>query len=450
MITARSLATHILLHLEQKAAHPDRLIRAMLERHSRLDERDRALLTELVYGVLRRQGRLDWHIDVLSRVSPRKIDPGVRIILRLALYQILFLDRIPHHAAVNEAVKMARSGHPSHVAGFVNGLLREALRRQEAESWEFPSAEEQPAAHLAVIQSHPRWLVERLLKNLGFDETRALLEADNTVAPLVLRVNPLKATVDAVIRELEGLSAHAALSPYLPWAVRMSGLRQDVSRLRVFEEGWVQVQDEASQIISLLLAPEPGGRVLDLCAGFGGKSSHLGILMENRGEIVSVDQSAWKLEELRQNAERQGVAIVRTTAADALELKPEEIGLFDRVLLDAPCTGFGTLRRNPDIKWRRHLKDPYRFSQLQGALLRNAAAFVKPGGVLVYATCTVLPDENEEVIHAFLANHPHWEAMPVVDMLPESCRAMADGAFFRSWPHRHGVDGFFGARLRPL
>lgn len=448
MITARSLATHILLHLEKKAAHPDRLIRALLERHGRLDERDRALLTELVYGVLRWQGRLDWHIDALSRVSPRKIDPGVRIILRMALYQIFFLDRIPPHAAVNEAVKMARSGHPAHVAGFVNGLLREALRRQEAESWEFPPVAEQPAARLAVVLSHPRWLVERLLKNLGFEETQALLEANNTVAPLVLRVNSLKATADAVMSELQGLGVKAGPSPYLSSAVRISGLRQDVSRLLLFEEGRVQVQDEASQIISLLLAPESGERVLDLCAGFGGKSSHLGILMGNRGTIVSVDQSAWKLEELGQNAERQGVSIIRTVAADALELKPAEWGLFDRVLLDAPCTGFGTLRRNPDIKWRRHLKDPYRFSQLQGALLRHAAEFVRPGGALVYATCTVLPDENEEVIRAFLADHPEWEASPVVDVLPESCRAMVDGAFFRSWPHRHGVDGFFGARLR--
>lgn len=446
MISSRSLAYQVLLHLNRKVSHPDRLIRAMLERHSRLDERDRALLTELVYGVLRWQGRLDWHIDQLSKIKPKKIDPEVRILLRLALYQILLLDRIPPHAAVNETVKLAKATQPPHLVGFVNALLREALRRENA--WNWPPEEKDPAAFLAVTTSHPLWFVQKCLKELGPEETRALCLANNAIAPMALRVNTLRTSTSEVIQALRGRGIEADPSPLLPHAVRVSGFRQDISRLPLFQEGWVQVQDEASQLVSLLVSPRPGERVLDLCSGFGGKSTHLGILMKNEGEILAVDQSAWKLEELRRNAERQGVDIVKILANDVLELNPGKTGEFDRVLLDAPCSGFGALRRKPDIKWRRHLKDPYRFSQLQKKLLDQASSFVKKGGVLVYATCTFFAEEDEGVAGYFADGHPGWNVEPAGNFLPESCGAMVEGDFFKSWPHRHGLDGFFGARWR--
>ncbi|GKT08211.1 16S rRNA (cytosine(967)-C(5))-methyltransferase RsmB [Desulforhabdus sp. TSK] len=446
MINARSLAYQILLHLNRKAAHPDRLIRAMLERHSRLEERDRALLTEMVYGVLRWQGRLDWHIDQLSRVSAKKIAPEIRILLRLALYQILILDRIPPHAAVNETVNLAKATQPPHVVGFVNALLREALRR--GADWNWPSEEEDPAGRLAVMTSYPPWFIQKCLKELGADETSMLCRASNTIAPMTLRVNTLRTSASEVLQWLRGRDMDAEPSPYLPDAVRITALRQDISRLPIFQEGWIQVQDEASQLISHLAAPQPGERILDLCAGFGGKSTHLGILMGNVGEVLAVDHSPWKLEELRQNAARQGVGIVKILAGDVLELKPEAIGTFDRVLLDAPCSGFGALRRKPDIKWTRHLKDPYRFSQLQKSLLAHASRFVKEGGVMVYATCTFFREEDEGVAEDFSAAHPGWDVQPAGSCLPEGAQSMVEGVFFKSWPHRHGTDGFFGARWR--
>jgi 16S rRNA (cytosine967-C5)-methyltransferase len=446
MINSRSLAYQILLHLNRKAAHPDRLIRAMLDRHSRLEERDRALLTEMVYGVLRWQGRLDWHIDQLSRVSAKKIAPEIRILLRLALYQILMLDRIPPHAAVNETVKLAKASQPPHVVGFVNALLREALRR--GGDWNWPSEEADPAGRLAVTTSYPLWFIQKCLKELGAEETSRLCQASNMIAPMTLRVNTLRTSASEVLQWLRERDMEAELSPYLPHAVRITTLRQDISRLPIFQEGWIQVQDEASQLISHLAAPRPGERILDLCAGFGGKSTHLAILMENVGEVVAVDHSPWKLEELRQNAARQGVGIVKILAGDVLELKPEAIGYFDRVLLDAPCSGFGALRRKPDIKWTRHLKDPYRFSQLQKSLLAHASGFVKEGGVLVYATCTFFREEDEGVAEDFSVAHPGWEVQPAGSCLPEGAHSMVEGAFFKSWPHRHGTDGFFGARWR--
>ncbi len=446
MINARNLAYQILLHIQKDASHPDRLIRGMLNRHSLLEERDRALLTELVYGVLRWQGRLDWHIDQLSRTSPGRIDPAIRILLRLALYQLLMLDRIPEHAAVNEAVKIARSTQPPHLVKFVNAILREAIRREG--HWEWPPVEKKPVEYLSIASSHPRWVVDRFIREFGYETAESFCAANNTVAPVTLRVNSLKASTAEVIQRLAEKSIHADRSPYLPDAIRISGLRQDLGGIPIYRAGWIQAQDEASQMISHIVAPQGGERILDLCAGFGGKSAHMGMLMGNEGEIVSVDKSAWKLEELHGNSERLGIGIIRPVTADIMELPPEGMGTFDRVLLDAPCTGFGTLRRNPDIKWRRNVKDPYRFSRLQGELLGRAALFVKGGGILVYSTCTVFREENEGVAQFFTDSHPDWVPEPVDDRLPEACLGMSDGFHFRSWPHLHGIDGFFAAMWR--
>ena len=444
MTNARRLAYQVLLNLEKQASYPDRLMRAGLQRHPELKDEDRALFTELVYGVLRWQGTLDWHIDQLSSVKPQKIAPEIRLLLRLALHQILHLDRIPDHAAVNEAVKIAKASQPPHVAGFVNAILREAIRREGR--WDWPSAESEPDEFLAVTTSHPRWFVQRCLKDLSFDDTRCLCQANNTIAPLVLRANPRRIPAVELVERLRAAGVHAEPSPCLPNAVRLSGFRQDLAGLPGHKEGWFQVQDEASQLVSLILGPQPGERILDLCAGFGGKTTHIGMLMANAGEIVAVDHSSWKLQELQQNARRQGLAHITTVAGDARELLPAKLGSFDRVLLDAPCSGFGTLRRKPDIKWRRHPKDPYRFSQLQRELLQLASLFVREGGILVYATCTIFTEEDEQVAEDFGRCHEDWALEGAADFLPETCRDMVQGNYFKSWPHRHQVDGFFAAR----
>jgi len=446
MVSPRNLAHQILLHLEQRASHPDRLIRTALERHSAMDERDRALLTEMVYGVVRWRGRLDWHIDQLSKVSPGKIAEPVRILLRLALYQMLFLNRVPDHAAVNETVNIAKTSQPPHVVRFINAILREAGRR--GGDWKWPSEESNLAEYLAATTSNSLWFVHKCLDQIGPEETRLFLEASNRVAPAVFRVNTLKATRAHVIESLAEAGIEAVPSPVLLHAVRVPVMRRDILQTAAYREGWIQAQDEASQLITHLLSPAPEERVLDLCSGFGVKSTHIAIFMENEGEVLSVDNSAWKLEELENNAQRQGVRIIRTLAEDILQLKPESTGLFDRVLLDAPCTGFGAIRRNPDIKWRRHPKDPYRMSQLQKEMLAQASRFVKSGGTLVYSTCTVFTDENEGVAKQFSEDHPEFRQESAGDFLPESCSGMISGPLFRSWPHRHDVDGFFAARWK--
>lgn len=446
MINARTLAYQLLLHAEQNLSHPDRLIRTTLERHPHLDDRERALFTELVYGVMRWQGRLDWHIDQLSTVKPKKVLPSIRVLLRLALYQLLFLDRIPAHAAVNEAVKLAHASHPPHLAGFVNGILRGAIRRGDA--WDWPSSHQQPVDHLAVTTSHPAWLVARWLQELSVTETEALCHANNQVAPLVFRVNLLKADAAQVLGWCRDAGIRAEPSPILTNAIRLTGPRQDMGGSDIHRQGWVQIQDEASQLVGHLVATQPGERVLDLCSGFGAKTTHMGMLMGNQGSITAVDESAWKLEQLQLNAARQGIDIVETVPANILELDVELWQRFDRVLLDAPCSGFGTLRRNPDIKWRRHPKDPYRFAQLQGQLLSQAAHFVKQGGVLVYATCTLLREENEGVVEQFAANHPQFSLEEAAGLLPQSEPVTHAGPFLKTWPHRHDMDGFFAVRWR--
>lgn len=446
MVNSRILAYQILLHLDRKAAHPDRLIRTVLDRHSQMDERDRALLTELVYGVVRWQGRLDWHIDRLSRVRPEKIAGPVRVLLRLALYQMLFLDRVPDHAAVNETVQIAKTGQPPHVVGFINALLREAARK--GGDWDWPPAEKAPAEHIAVMASQPLWFVRKCIGEIGVEETRLLSEAGNRIAPAVFRVNTLKATRSHVIESLREEEMEPVPSTYLLHAVRVEHVRRDITRSAAHREGWIQAQDEASQLVSHIVAPARGERILDLCSGFGVKSTHLAIFMENEGEILSVDKSAWKLQELEKNARRQSVTIIRTLAEDILQLRPEAVGHFDRVLLDAPCTGFGAVRRNPDIKWNRHPKDPFRLSRVQKELLAHASRFLRPGGILVYATCTVFSDENEMVAEHFSSGHPGFRLERAADRLPPSCAAMTSGAYFRSWPHKHDVDGFFAARWR--
>ncbi|MDR3569506.1 MAG: 16S rRNA (cytosine(967)-C(5))-methyltransferase RsmB [Syntrophobacteraceae bacterium] len=470
MVTSRILAYHILLHLEQKAPHPDRLIRTTLERHSRLDERDRALLTELVYGVLRWRGRLDWHIDQLSRTRADKIAPQVRVLLRLALYQILFLDRIPDHAAVNDAVEVAKSSQPPHVIRFINALLREAARRGanpesaapdlEAAAatahiapppagarWNWPDPRKDPAACMAVMTSHPVWLTSRMIAEIGLEEAGLFFEASNRIAPAVFRINTLRTSREEAIASLLQEGIDATPSARLEHAIRVTAPRRDMTGTNAFRQGLIQSQDEASQIVSLLLFPEPGERVLDLCGGLGVKSSHIAMLMKNEGEVLTVDTSAWKLDEARKNGQRQAITIIRTLAEDVLSLQPQSTGLFDRVLLDAPCTGWGSVRRKPDIKWRRHIKDSYRLSLIQKELLIHAAAFVKPGGVLVYATCTVFREENESVAQ-HLESNTDLALEPALEHLPPLCREMTSGPYYRSWPHKHDQDGFFSARWR--
>jgi len=440
----RRLAVEILNRIDEAAAYAEPLLDAALSGAALANPHDRGLLTELVYGTLRMRGRLDWIIGQLYRGDAAALETGVRNILRTGLYQLCYTDRIPPFAAVNEAVGIAGKTCPA-ASGLVNALLRTALRKKDAIAW--PNMAKDPGKAISVIHSHPRWLVERWLDEFGIDETIAICRANNVVPPVALRVNSLKASREQAVAVLaqEGLTVEpAAFSPDgLLLVSPAAGLRETAP----WREGLIRIQDEASQLIALLLSPEPGDSLLDLCAGTGGKTLHLAALMENRGRVTAVDLQPDKLRQLQEETERLGMTIVEAYAADAAAPPETFRGFFDRVLLDAPCSGLGTLRRNPEIRWRLAPADIEKCSQIQKRLLASAADCVRPGGRLVYSVCTATPEENEAVIEDLLKDRSDFSLIkpPIAGGI--SPELIDPAGFFRSFPHRHGTDGFFGALL---
>jgi 16S rRNA (cytosine967-C5)-methyltransferase len=322
----------------------------------------------------------------------------------------------------------------------VNAILRNVLREKERIAW--PPMVKDPGRAIAVLHSHPRWLVERWLDRYGIDETIAVCRANNAIPPLAVRVNSLKTSRETAVAALAAEGITAEPTRFSPDGILLTTPAAGLRERAVFRDGLIRVQDEASQFVARLCAPQPGDRVLDLCAGAGGKTLHLAALMKNRGKITAVDLHPEKLRLLAVEASRLGVTIVETQPGNATRIPEAFREAFDRVLFDAPCSGLGTLRRNPEIRWRITPDDLEKCAQTQRRLLRSAALCVKPGGRLVYTTCAVTPEENENIAADFLAGHPVFTRMAPEGIPPELIDA--DG-FFRTFPHRHGMDGFFGA-----
>ena len=447
-MSPRAIAMHTLLQVARHASFPDALLDVYFKEHPGLDPRDRALVTQLVYGVLRWQGRLDWIIDQQINIRPDKMALPVRLILRLATYQLLFLDRIPSAAAVNEAVEFAKLGQPQHIVRFVNGVLRAIARKSQMLRETGPEGD--PGERLAVYHSYPLWLVQRWLSEFGYEETEALCIANNQVAPTTIRVNTLRTTPEALTAELQDLGFSVKAGDLAPEALHLKGIRSDLSSLLQYQRGEFQVQDEASQLIAYLVQPQSGERLLDACAGLGAKSTHLAQLMGNRGSITALDNQGWKLSRLTENARRLQISCIEPLEADILDLDlAGKQGRFDRILLDAPCTGLGVLRRNPDIKWKVRPKDFYRLHLLQKQMLSCLAPLLAARGVLVYSTCTFSVEENETTLKDFLSCHPQFYVESARSYLPAGCETAVNrvGAL-QTWPQRHAVDGFYAVRLR--
>jgi 16S rRNA (cytosine967-C5)-methyltransferase len=437
---ARYEAFRVLVRVERDGAFAAPLL-ASDRRVGGLSPEDRRLAHELVLGVLRWRGELDYLVNVTVGRPAEKLDLPVRVALWLGLYQLRHLDRVPAHAAVNESVELVKNGKRWRAAPLVNAALRAAMRdRPEAPD----DRVRDPLNRMAIALSHPRWMLERWVARLGPEEAEALARADNDPPAHALRVNPLRAP--SLARALEQLSddgVEVRASSLAPGAyVVERGHLTPASR--AVREGWVYLQDEASQLVASLVGARAGERVLDVGAAPGGKSSQLAAAMGNDGLVVAVDLHPARLATLAETCRRLAARVVRPLAADASRDLPLAEGVaFDRVLVDAPCSGTGTLRRNPEIRWRLTPADPARFGALQGSLLDAAAGRVRPGGRLVYSTCSVEPEENEEVVAAFLGRHPEFALAP--GAVPEALRT-ADG-HLRTWPHRHGSDGFFAAVL---
>ncbi|MCA1962039.1 MAG: 16S rRNA (cytosine(967)-C(5))-methyltransferase RsmB [Desulfomonile sp.] len=418
-----------------------------LENSRLLSPEDRGLIAELVYGVLRWQARLDGIIRRCSDHPLSHIKPSVRQILRIGLYQLFLLDRVPDHAAVDEAAKLAQSRFGKPTVGFVNAVLRRALRERER----VDPLPKQDAGSLAAYYSHPTWLVRQWFLELGPAHTERVLRQNNTRVPIVVRVNVLKTTPEqlAALWRSHGVKCEPVSG--LPYALKITVGRGPVHLLPGFEEGLFVVQDAAAQIIAPLVRVQPGDRVLDACAAPGGKTSHLAAHAAGEASIIAVEFDPERVRDLEANLFRLGVTTVRVIAGDVSD--PEfmrSLGSFDRVLLDPPCTNLGVLRHNPEARYRTKPGDSARFAEFQSRMLRAVSQTVRVGGTLVYSVCTVSSEETTGVIQQFLDEQPGFLLEPIAPAEVPSREFIRPKGYFNTFPSPRdfALDGFFAARLR--
>ena len=364
------------------------------------------------------------------------------------MYQVIFMSRVPESAAVDEAVKQVKSKQPRHVVSFVNGILRAICRRKDAAL--FPDPEKDRVLYLSRFHSYPEWLVVKWNRELGMEVTESLLAAGNRIPDLVLRTNQLKISRPELLERLKEEGILGSPTPLSPQGLRVEDLRGRVDELPSFRDGLFQVQDEAAQIASFLLAPQSGEAVLDVCAGFGGKSTHLAELMKDRGRVIALDRDARRLLSLEVNRIRLGIKNIFPLTADATqEISSLFRTRFDAILIDAPCSGLGVLSRHPDAKWNKREADLGRLADLQQTIISKAIPLLRKGGKLLYVVCTISEEENEEVVCQSLESHREIALCDLREQAPEWAQPLIDReGFFRTFPHKHGMDGFFAALFR--
>ncbi len=423
----------------------------LLDQESRdldlLSKQDRAFFNAIVFGVLRHRGKLDHIITYFSKTPLKRIQPSILNILRIGLFQMVFMDKVPVSAAVNTSVELSKKVAPQWTVGFVNGLLRNAARHHHTVP--FPSANDQPAKNLAAGQSLPLWLSKKWIKRFGVEQTLQLCTAINTPPPITIRCNTLKITKAELLKALDHQAKDIRITNVSEDGIRFSKPITPIYEMNAFASGGFQVQDEAAQMVTLLLNPVPGESVLDACAGLGGKTGHMAQKMRNNGNITAVDTIRAKLKKLEMEMKRIGIDRVTTHVADLCNPVDALPGsLFDRILVDAPCSGLGVLRRNPDSKWSVAKQDLSKNAERQAGILNNLARFLKPGGTMVYSVCSFEPEENEQVIEGFLKNNANFAIKTKIEGIGHSVRnLLGEDGFFRTFPHIHAMDGFFAAVL---
>jgi 16S rRNA (cytosine967-C5)-methyltransferase len=445
----RELALKVLVRLGRTPYFSGNYLDRQLLNKQYLDDRDRAFIRNLVQGAIRWRLRLDLIIENFAVLPLEKIDPVILNILRLALYQIFFLDRVPDSAAVNAAVNQSRKekGH-GHLAPFVNGILRNICRNKD--SIAYPDCKKDLTGFMSRFYSYPEWLVNRWLKAFGEDFTEDLMSAQNNFPDLNIRVNSLKTNRKQLINYLADQGINAEPLRFSPEGLRLKDFRGRAERLKPFMDGMFQVQDQAAQVVSHLLSPCPGDNIIDICAGFGGKSSHLQELMENRGKVLALDMSFKRLKSHKENCRRLGVSNINPVVANAGEsLSWLYKGGFNKALIDAPCLGLGVISRHPDIKWNKKEEDIERISSLQKKIMEMSFSAVQNGGIVLYAVCSISREENEEVVEYLLKCNRNISLVNMKETVPTWGTDLIDNhGFFRTYPNIHHMDGFFAALFK--
>lgn len=445
MDKARDLAVNIINEVHEQGAYANvALVRNL--RKTELSEQDRRFVTELVYGVIKAGDTLDWILRRYCNRPLKKIPAMVREILRLGVYQIFYLDRVPASAACNTAVELTKKYSHQGTVKFVNAVLRTAVR--EPKRAEFPSGKGKVAEGLALAMQHPYWLVKKWLKEFGYAETKALCEFNNQQPVLSVRTNTLRTSRHELIKELQAAGAVAEPSAWTPEGVIITK-HGALDKLTALQEGLCQVQDESSMLVAHVLAPKPDEFIIDCCSAPGGKTTHIASLMQDKGRIVASDIYEHKLARIEENAARLGISSIETELLDARKIGEEYREMADRVLVDAPCSGLGVLRRKPDARWNKSTAEIAALPALQLEILASAAKALKSGGVLVYSTCTIEASENKQVVTEFLAQHKEFSLDFTGKYLPgELGEKWAAEKMIQLYPQRDGIDGFFIARMQ--
>ena len=437
-IGGRDVALEVLMQIDRANAWSDGSLKRTIAQN-KLDSREAALASRLSYGMVQNKLLLDYYISCYCTQKASKLEPVIRNILRIGGYQILFMDKIPHRAAVNEAVEMTKRNGREKAAGMVNAVLRKFVA-----NWmnmpDLPKGS--TAEYLSVRYSHPLWLVKRLLKLLGTEETEEFLRLNNEIVPTTIQTNPLKTTAEELEKELTQNGISVEKHSWLPGCFEVSGTG-DLENLPAFNEGRFMVQDAAARLVAMIAQPAEDDKVLDMCAAPGGKSFSLAFDMGDKGQIVSCDVHPHKLKLLESGAQRLGITNLRAVLADGTEHHSAWEQAADLVVADVPCSGLGIIRKKPDIRY----KNPTELAQLpalQMKILENAATYVRPGGTLIYSTCTILPEENENVTEEFLARHIDFTLDKFTLPLPIG----SSKGHLTLWPQRFGTDGFYICRMR--
>jgi 16S rRNA (cytosine967-C5)-methyltransferase len=448
MQSAREVALKVLYKIEVEDAFANLALSQAIGQTG-LCKLERGLTTELVYGVTRTRNTLDWILEKFVARGLRKLTPWIRNILRLGVYQLFYLDKIPASAAINECVNLAKKyGHAGTVK-LVNGVLRNVERNKGSIS--FPELDVNPVEHISLKYSHPAWLVERWLKQYGVEDTIALCKANNQPAANSIRTNTLKITRSGLAAKLAEEGVETKESLFTPEGLLIHNFIS-LEELTAFKAGEFLLQDEGSMLISHLVRPKAGDLVIDACAAPGTKTTHLAQLAEDDCQIIACDVHEHKLGLIAENCRRLGIKSIATKLLDARKIGENFQGQVDRLLIDAPCSGLGVLRRRPDARWKKTPEQIEDLSTLQLEILNGACRSLKTGGVLVYSTCSISPEENIVVVTEFLKQNADFQLESILDLLPFTPERVDDLAtakrgYLQFLPHVHGTDGFFMARM---